>query len=76
MGLKRMNQDMHEKTIEQLRNQFEYQYYSKMFDLKRNHNTGQYLRPTTFQAWCAYKLCASLNGILPSEFDIFSKEAD
>ena len=48
---------------------------NRMFDLSKD-SYGQYAKCTTFQAWCAYKLCASLNGVLEKDFDIISREAD
>lgn len=60
-------------TIEELRSQFEYEYKSRYFYLERN-SSGEYRNPLTFQAWGAYKLCASLNGVIDSKIDIYSKE--
>ena len=62
-------------SIEELRSQFEHEYTRRNFILKRDSH-GQYMKTTTFQAWCAYKLCAKLNGLLPEGFDIHSKAAD
>lgn len=61
-------------NIQDLRNQFEYEFKSRYFYLDRQHS-GEYRNPLTFQAWCAYKLCASLNGVIDPNFDIYSKEA-
>lgn len=62
------------KTLQELREQFEYEYLSRYFILERN-SIGEYRNPLTFQAWGAYKLCALLNGVIDPSIDIYSKEA-
>lgn len=62
------------KTISELRQQFEYEYYKRLFYLERN-SSGEYRNPLTFQAWGAYKLCALLNGVIDPGTDIFGEDA-
>ena len=62
-------------NIKELRTQFETEYKSSMFYLDRDLVTGEYSKMTTFQAWCGYKVCASLNGILPKDFNIYGDDA-
>jgi len=62
------------KTISELRQQFEYEYYKRLFYLERN-SSGEYRNPLIFQAWGAYKLCALLNGVIDPGTDIFGEDA-
>lgn len=62
------------KTLQELREQFEYEFKSRYFSLERKAS-GEYQNARTFQAWCAYKLCALLNGVIPPDIDIYSDEA-
>lgn len=61
-------------NIDELRKQFEQEFHRRHFCIDRN-KYNEYRTPGTFQAWCAYKLCASLNGVLPKDYDIYSEDA-
>lgn len=62
-------------TIDELRSQFEYEYKSRYFYLDRLSPGNEYRNALTFQAWCAYKLCAKLNGVIDPRTDIYCSEA-
>src|SRR4030042_4738303 len=60
-------------TFEELRKQFEKNFRTLLFSLKRN-KTGEYISMATFQAWGGYKICAKINGILNNDVDVFKDE--